>query len=94
MGTNADGEEGSSNDDHSHHNGEDFSDLDLDEVLDDIENKGVKEDPNVALTPEFSKYPDIILVFWLAANSEFEGLFVGKQFENKADCVFPSSSTT
>ncbi|PPS12595.1 hypothetical protein GOBAR_AA08058 [Gossypium barbadense] len=44
---NVNGEKGPNNDGHSDHEGEDFSDPDLDEVLDDIENEGVDNDENV-----------------------------------------------
>ncbi|PPD76619.1 hypothetical protein GOBAR_DD26452 [Gossypium barbadense] len=45
--TNADGEEGPNNDGGSDHQGENFSDPDLDEVSNDIDDEGVREDDNV-----------------------------------------------
>lgn len=46
IGTNADGEEGSNNDDGFNHQGEDFSDSNLDEVPDDINNEDASDDDN------------------------------------------------
>ncbi|PPS09565.1 hypothetical protein GOBAR_AA11075 [Gossypium barbadense] len=96
---------------------EDFSDPDVDEVLDDINNEGPEEvedvhcpsfsnpshgiilrnelggdmlnvNPNAAHASEFPEYADIVHAHKLAVNSQFEELFIGQQFENKADCVF------
>ncbi|KAK5840153.1 hypothetical protein PVK06_009036 [Gossypium arboreum] len=47
MGIDEDGEEGPNNDDHFHHDDEDFSDLDLDEVPENINDKGTEEAENV-----------------------------------------------
>ncbi|PPD70518.1 hypothetical protein GOBAR_DD32604 [Gossypium barbadense] len=61
---------------------EDFSDPDVDEVPDDI------DDEDAAYASEFPKYADIVLTHRLASNSQLEELFVGQLFENKADSVF------
>ncbi|PPD97365.1 hypothetical protein GOBAR_DD05578 [Gossypium barbadense] len=45
-------------------------------------------DPNAAHASEFPEYADIVPAHRLTINSQFEELFVGQQFENKADCVF------
>ncbi|XP_017614136.1 uncharacterized protein LOC108459300 [Gossypium arboreum] len=45
-------------------------------------------DPDAAHASEFPKYADIVPTHRLASNSHFDELFVGQQFENKADCVF------
>ncbi|MFQ6636040.1 hypothetical protein Gotur_012780, partial [Gossypium turneri] len=105
--------ERSDNYEDSDHDVEDFSNLDFDEVSDDIDNEGSKEvedvhapsfgnlsrgiilwndlrahmlnvDPDVVHAPE---YVDIVLAHRLASNSQLEELFVGKRFENKADCT-------
>ncbi|KAH1114929.1 hypothetical protein J1N35_008307 [Gossypium stocksii] len=47
VGADANGEEGPNNDGHSDHKGEDFSDPDLDEVLNDIDDEGTDEGENV-----------------------------------------------
>ncbi|XP_016673069.2 uncharacterized protein [Gossypium hirsutum] len=97
--------------------GSSFSDPDVDEVPDDIDDEGPKEvedvhspsfcnpshgiilrnepggnmlnvDPDAAHASEFPEYADIVPAHRLALNSQFNELFVGQQFENKADCVF------
>ncbi|KAK5824081.1 hypothetical protein PVK06_018844 [Gossypium arboreum] len=45
-------------------------------------------DPNATYASEFPEYADIVPAHRLASNSQFDELFVGQQFENKADCVF------
>ncbi|PPS12371.1 hypothetical protein GOBAR_AA08276 [Gossypium barbadense] len=76
---------------------EDFSDPDIDEVPDDINDEGLEEVEDVhgpsfysdaAHASEFPEYADIVPAHRLASNSQFDELFVGQQFENKADCVF------
>lgn len=53
MATNSDGEERSDNDDDSHHYGEEYIDLNLDEVLNDIDDKGAKGGSRC--TPSFNR---------------------------------------
>ncbi|KAL1073470.1 hypothetical protein V6Z11_D11G223700 [Gossypium hirsutum] len=96
---------------------EDFSDPDVDEVPDDIDDEGPEEvedvhgpsfsnpsrgivlrnepgsdmlnvDPDAAHASEFFEYTDIVPTHRLASNSQFEELFIGQRFENKADYVF------
>ncbi|PPS09234.1 hypothetical protein GOBAR_AA11425 [Gossypium barbadense] len=76
---------------------EGFSDPDVDEVSDDIDDEGPEEVedvhdpsfyPDAAHASEFPEYADIVPAHRLASNSQFDELFVGQQFENKADCVF------
>ncbi|KAH1081974.1 hypothetical protein J1N35_021735 [Gossypium stocksii] len=43
---------------------------------------------DAAHASEFPEYVDIVPVHRLTSNSQFEELFVGQQFENKANCVF------
>ncbi|PPR88033.1 hypothetical protein GOBAR_AA32651 [Gossypium barbadense] len=45
-------------------------------------------DPDAAHASEFPEYADIVPTHRLASNSQFNELFVGQQFENKADCMF------
>ncbi|PPR87773.1 hypothetical protein GOBAR_AA32927 [Gossypium barbadense] len=45
-------------------------------------------DPDAAHASEFPEYADIVPAHRLASNSQFDELFFGQQFENKADCVF------
>ncbi|XP_017609411.1 uncharacterized protein LOC108455348 [Gossypium arboreum] len=45
-------------------------------------------DPDAAHASEFPEYADIVPAHRLASNSQFDELFVGQQFEIKADCVF------
>ncbi|PPD93216.1 hypothetical protein GOBAR_DD09838 [Gossypium barbadense] len=104
-------------DEDSDHNIEDFSDLDLDKVPDDIDDEGSEEvenvhapsfekpsrgivlwndpmahilsiDPNTTHAPEFLEYTDIVPGHKLVSNLQLEELFIGKRFENKADCMF------
>ncbi|PPS20208.1 hypothetical protein GOBAR_AA00334 [Gossypium barbadense] len=49
--------------------------------------------PDAAHASDFPEYADIVHAHRLAINSQFEELFVRQQFENKADCVFPSNNT-
>ncbi|PPD88729.1 hypothetical protein GOBAR_DD14325 [Gossypium barbadense] len=37
---------------------------------------------------EFPEYPELLLAYWLAVNSDHEELFVGQRFESKEECVF------
>ncbi|KAK5833018.1 hypothetical protein PVK06_016828 [Gossypium arboreum] len=46
-GTDANDEGWPNNDSHSYHDGEEYGDLDHDEILDDINDKGVKEGENI-----------------------------------------------
>lgn len=61
IGTDANGEKGSNNDGHSHHEVEDFSDLDLDEISDDIDDEGADEGENVP-TPSFRNLNHSIVI--------------------------------
>ncbi|PPS07513.1 hypothetical protein GOBAR_AA13126 [Gossypium barbadense] len=45
-------------------------------------------DPDAAHASEFPEYADIEPAHRLTSNSQFDELFVGQQFKNKADCVF------
>ncbi|KAH1047261.1 hypothetical protein J1N35_038045 [Gossypium stocksii] len=68
---------------------EDFSDPDVDEVPDDIDDKGPKEVEDVH-SPSFSNPSHGIILRNEPGGDmlNLEELFVGQQFENKADCVF------
>ncbi|XP_040967113.1 uncharacterized protein [Gossypium hirsutum] len=68
---------------------EDFSDPDVDEVLDDIDDEGPKEVEDVH-DPSFSNsnHGTILRNGSGGDMLNFNELFVGQQFENKADCVF------
>ncbi|PPS09871.1 hypothetical protein GOBAR_AA10775 [Gossypium barbadense] len=72
---------------------EDFSDPDVDEVPNDIDDEGPEKDmlnidPDAAHASKFPGSADIVPAHRLVSNSQFEELFVGQQFKNNVDCVF------
>ncbi|PPD88061.1 hypothetical protein GOBAR_DD15002 [Gossypium barbadense] len=78
--THTNGEDESNNNVCSDHEGEDFSDLDVDEVSNNIDDE--------LHAYEFPKYPETILVHQLLADIESKELFKGQQFATKDDCIF------
>ncbi|PPS00710.1 hypothetical protein GOBAR_AA19952 [Gossypium barbadense] len=53
-----------------------------------LEGDMLNVDPDAGYASEFLVYADIVRAHRLAVNSQFEELFVGQQFEYKANCVF------
>ncbi|XP_017636023.1 uncharacterized protein LOC108478111 [Gossypium arboreum] len=89
ISTEANVREMTNNDEDSDQDVEDFSDPDVDEVPDDIDDEGPEEVEDV-YGPSFSNLSHGIILRNESGGDmlNFEELFIGQQFENKADSVF------
>ncbi|PPR93499.1 hypothetical protein GOBAR_AA27173 [Gossypium barbadense] len=92
--TNVDGDDGYDNNGPFDHEVEDYSDPDLDKILDDIDDKGVNEnDPDAAHASEFSEYLAILHSHRLAKDPKHEELF-GYSLDVSIDCKVVVSKLT